>query len=764
MVETRTLVLAAAAGGAAALALAARAARRAAAAAGPAPTDFEPFLKRHVDNPSAANAAGRAAGRAAARVERVFDPAAPTSFEAYLKRDAPAGPATPDGEDAAADSASDAASTIDPAARPVAVLFGTEFGFSREVAERLAAALIASSSSSSSAAPIHPELLDMADFPSGLPALARAQALLVACSTQGDGVPPGEARAFVDWLRSPAAPALDGVPFSVCALGDTSYAHFAACGKALDARLGELGGARLAPRVDVNREDYGAVDGWIAAAVAGVGALALAPAADLAGGGLLAAGEGGGGEGEAKRFSKARPFYAAAVAVEGLCNIASAGDKDTVRVELDLGDSGLTYLPGDALGIWPTNAPALVAELLAELPEGSAGLLVCRPAWHYADAALEAGATSVALPEALARCYDLRAPRPELLAALRDALQAALAAEGPVAAKGPAATNGNGHAANGNGHAASNGNGHAASNGNGKAANGKAANGTACAEHGCLSDKLAALAALAAAAAAAEAYLAPRHVADVLRDWRPAALGPAELLACLRQLAPRLYSISSSPLEDPRRVQATVAAVRYASLGAARAGVCSTQLGERLPLGSTLPVYVHANPDFRLPADAATPIVMVGPGTGLAPFRAFLQQRILGAAAAGAAAPRPGRATLFFGCRRRDQDFLYGPLLEAWAAEGAVELVTAFSREDPSGKKVYVQDRLRERGDAVWADLYDRRGHFYVCGDAAGMAPAVEGALLDVAAARLPGGAPAARAWLDQMAAEGRYQRDVWFS
>jgi sulfite reductase (NADPH) flavoprotein alpha-component len=394
-----------------------------------------------------------------------------------------------------------------------------------------------------------------------------------------------------------------------------------------------------------------------------------------------------------------------------------------------------------------------VAELLAELPAGSAGLLVRRPAWHYADAALDEGAASVALPDALARCYDLRAPRPELLAALRDALAAALAAEGPAAVT-------KGSNANGNGHAAANGNGHAAVGGNGETANG----GGACAAHGPLSDKLAALSALVADAAAAEAYLAPRHVADVLRDWRPAALGPAELLACLRQLAPRLYSISSSPLEDPRRVQATVAAVRYASLGAARAGVCSTQLGERLPLGSKLPVYIHANPDFRLPADAATPIVMVGPGTGLAPFRAFLQERILGAASAPAGAPRPSRATLFFGCRRRDQDFLYGPLLEAWAAQGAVELVTAFSREDPSGRKVYVQDRLRERGDAVWADLYDRRGHFYVCGDAAGMAPAVEGALLDVAAARLPGGAPAARAWLDQMAAEGRYQRDVWFS
>jgi sulfite reductase (NADPH) flavoprotein alpha-component len=287
--------------------------------------------------------------------------------------------------------------------------------------------------------------------------------------------------------------------------------------------------------------------------------------------------------------------------------------------------------------------------------------------------------------------------------------------------------------------------------------------------------------------AALDAYLAPRHVIDVLRDSGLAAarkLGASGLLPALRQLQPRLYSISSSPAEARARVQATIAVVRYESLGADRSGVCSTFVAERVLGGANAaapaaaPVFISKNPDFRLPKDPSTPIIMVGPGTGLAPFRAFIVDRLLAAGAdpiaigtTGDGQPQPqqfngmGPMVLFFGCRRRDQDYLYGGDLERWAAAGAVELHTAFSRE-PGQPKRYVQQRLAEAGARVW-ELLEAGAHFYICGDASAMAPAVEEELLRVIAARVAGDdgdkQAAARAYFDKLVAAGRFERDVWF-
>lgn len=200
--------------------------------------------------------------------------------------------------------------------------------------------------------------------------------------------------------------------------------------------------------------------------------------------------------------------------------------------------------------------------------------------------------------------------------------------------------------------------------------------------------------------------------------------------------------------------------------------------------GTLLPVFISKNPDFRLPQNPATPIIMVGPGTGLAPFRSFILQRLLeqqqqqDTAAAAAAGGGCGPMHLFFGCRRRDQDFLYGQQLQQWHEQGALTLHTAFSREDAS--KVYVQQRLREAGAEVWR-LLEAGGHFYVCGDAGSMAGAVETALLDIIAQHIGAGKAAAaageqeaaaaaaaqsaaQAYLKQLSDSGRYERDVWFS
>jgi sulfite reductase (NADPH) flavoprotein alpha-component len=185
---------------------------------------------------------------------------------------------------------------------------------------------------------------------------------------QGDGVPPTEARDFCEWLTAGKAGPLAGLPYSVCALGDTTYTHFCRCGKQLDAALAAAGAAALQPRVDVDKEDWPKVDAWIAGVLAGLTDLAAAGSlksfAEL--GGVRNAADGAEAAAAAaaagSKFSKSRPYYARVVAVEGLCVLEGPDDKDTVRLELELGADaaaagGLAYLPGDALGIWPSNPP-----------------------------------------------------------------------------------------------------------------------------------------------------------------------------------------------------------------------------------------------------------------------------------------------------------------------------------------------------------------------------------------------------------------------
>jgi len=227
---------------------------------------------------------------------------------------------------------------------------------------------------------------------------------------------------------------------------------------------------------------------------------------------------------------------------------------------------------------------------------------------------------------------------------------------------------------------------------------------------------------------------------------------PEAFIECLEPLQPRLYSISSSPAATPGRLSLTVDAVRYALGGRTRLGVCSTFLGGRLPEGARLKAYLQKAHGFALPADPAVPIIMVGPGTGIAPFRAFLHERQATAA--------PGRNWLVFGHQRRATDFFYEDELSAMQAAGHLtRLDTAWSRD--VGAKVYVQDRLRAGGADLWSWLQDG-AHFYVCGDATRMAKDVERAVMDVAETHGKLQPEQARAFLAELKAAGRYQADVY--
>jgi sulfite reductase (NADPH) flavoprotein alpha-component len=227
---------------------------------------------------------------------------------------------------------------------------------------------------------------------------------------------------------------------------------------------------------------------------------------------------------------------------------------------------------------------------------------------------------------------------------------------------------------------------------------------------------------------------------------------PEGLMEVLEPLQPRLYSISSSPKTNPGRVSLTVDTVRYEAGGRERLGVASTWFAERLPPSGELLVYVQKAHNFALPADDATPIIMVGPGTGVAPFRAFVHERH----ARGATGP----AWLFFGHQRAQHDHFYADEWEMFMQRGTLtRLSLAWSRD--AGPKTYVQDRMRESGAELW-DWLCRGAHFYVCGDARRMARDVEGALRDIAAAH--GGLPAeaSAGFLSDLKARGRYQADVY--
>ncbi|MDB6000902.1 MAG: putative sulfite reductase flavoprotein alpha-component [Rhizobacter sp.] len=247
------------------------------------------------------------------------------------------------------------------------------------------------------------------------------------------------------------------------------------------------------------------------------------------------------------------------------------------------------------------------------------------------------------------------------------------------------------------------------------------------------------------------AFARSHHVIDVIRKFPVKGLDAARLVAALRPLQPRLYSIASSSKAAPDEVHLTVSTVRYTLHGEPREGVASGQLAHRLELDDTLPVYVQSAPHFRLPADDV-PIVMVGAGTGVAPYRAFLQEREVRGAT--------GPSWLFFGERNFRSDFLYQTEWQAWLKDGVLRRMdVAFSRD--AGAKVYVQHRLLEHAREVYAWL-EEGAHLYVCGDANHLAPDVHQSLADIVMRQGGRGEDGAHEYLQRLQREHRYQRDVY--
>lgn len=534
------------------------------------------------------------------------------------------------------------------------VLYGSQTGNAEGLAEQLG--------EQAAARGIKATVADMANYKPRQ--LKNEQFVAVITSTHGEGDPPDNALDFHEFLHGRKAPALKALHFGVLALGDTSYTHFCQTGKDFDSRLAELGASRLVERVDCDLDYDDPAEAWI-------NTLLEAMEASAGTGDTVSTGQKPQSAPSQSTYSRKNPFPAPIL--DNLVLNGRGSGKETRHIELSLEDSGLSYQPGDALGIYPENHPDLVAAIIGKLaldPEEKVSL----------------GETDTTLAKALQHYREITVlTRPlmeQWVAYSEDQALQKLVAD---------------------------------------------------------SDEL-------------TEWLRGRDLLDLLEAWPVAGLGADTLTAMLRKLPPRLYSIASSQAAVEDEVHITVASVRYEAHDRAREGVASTWLADRLEADATIPVYIDPNKNFKLPQDDDTPIIMIGPGTGVAPFRAFLQERDERGA--------QGRNWLFFGEQHFHSDFLYQSEWLAWRRQGLLDRITvAFSRDQ--AEKVYVQHRIREQAAGIWAWLQEG-ACIYVCGDADAMAPDVNEALIDVVAQEGNRSRESATEYLRDLAREKRYQRDVY--
>jgi len=247
-------------------------------------------------------------------------------------------------------------------------------------------------------------------------------------------------------------------------------------------------------------------------------------------------------------------------------------------------------------------------------------------------------------------------------------------------------------------------------------------------------------------------YMKQRDFLDLLRDFGPWNASAEQMVALLRKMPPRLYSIASSLTANPDEVHLTIGAVRYSAHGRERKGVCSVLCAERLQVGDKLPVFIQPNKHFKLPDCLDKDIIMVGPGTGIAPFRSFLQERAVNQGA--------GRSWLFFGNQHEASDYLYRDELENLHTDGVLSrLEVAFSRD--TVQKVYVQHKMLANSKELYEWL-KHGAHFYVCGDMEHMATDVHNTLIEIIEKEGTMARDAAEAYLNELQKQGRYQRDVY--
>lgn len=549
-----------------------------------------------------------------------------------------------------------AAAAVQPVSKDVTVLYGSQTGNSEGLAKKTAQHLEDKG--------FQVTLSSMSDFkPNNL---KKINNLLVIVSTHGEGDPPDNALSFHEYVHGRRAPKLDHLSFSVLSLGDSSYEFFCQTGKEFDERFKELGGTRLFDRVDCDLDYDEPFSEWLQGVVSSLSeGEAVSIPQESAGVNNQAVSE----------YSRTNPFYA-----EVLENINLNGrgsNKETRHLELSLEGSGLVYEPGDSLGIYPTNNPALVDELIQ----------TC--GWNAEESVtVHKNGDTLPLKEALTSHFEitvLTKPLLQKIAALTKSESLhALLEEGNE-------------------------------------------------------EKL-------------KEYIAGRDLVDAARDFGPFEGTAAEFTSILRKIPARLYSIASSLKANDEEVHLTIGAVRYDAHGRERQGVCSILCAERLQPGDTLPVYIQHNQNFKLPQDPDTPIIMVGPGTGIAPFRSFMQEREeMGA---------NGKSWLFFGDQHFVTDFLYQTEWQKWLKDGVLtKMDVAFSRD--TEEKVYVQHQMKKQSKELFEWL-EQGAYVYICGDEKHMAHDVHNTLLSIIQEEGAMSKEKAESYLANLQQQKRYQRDVY--
>jgi sulfite reductase (NADPH) flavoprotein alpha-component len=533
------------------------------------------------------------------------------------------------------------------------IIYASQTGNAKGVAEAL--------EQEAHALSIPVQLFDASDYKGK--DLAKETHVVIVASTNGEGEAPDNAIALHEFLQSKKAPKLDSLHYAVIGLGDSSYEFFCQTGKDFDAFLAKQGATALLERVDCDVDYEDVASHWrqqvLAVIKESLGSVQLDAAPQ---GNAVATGQ--------SQFNKQNPYTATLLANQKITGRDS--DKDVRHIEIDLDGSGLSYQPGDALGVWYENSSELVNQVLAAV--GLSGV-----------ESIDIDSESLSIHSALVSKFEITASNPQFIAQIAE-LSESKALNELVADK----------------------------------------------------DKL-------------REYSANTQIVDVLTQAK-VKLSAEQLIGSLRKLTPRLYSIASSQTEVEDEVHLTLGVVEYEEEGELRQGGASSFLSHRLEEGDNVKVFIEHNNNFKLPQDDSVPVIMIGPGTGIAPFRSFIQERDNRGA--------EGKNWLFFGDRTFTQDFLYQVEWQKYLKSGLLtQLDVAFSRDQH--EKVYVQHRILENAEQVWQWLQEG-AYIYVCGDASRMAKDVHEALVSVAQEQGQLGREQAEEFINELRKAKRYQRDVY--
>lgn len=546
-------------------------------------------------------------------------------------------------------------SLLEAVKQEATILYGSQTGNAQQVAGKLKTALESQG--------VEVVLSAMSDFKTNN--LKKQKNIFIITSTHGEGDPPDNAISFHSFLYGKRAPKLEDVSFSVLSLGDSSYEFFCKTGLDFDEQLEKLGGKRIVPRVDCDLDYDDQVSQWIGQVVEAMAQNTPSKQLEYQNIPVAVA------AGEKSAYDKNNPFYAEVL--ESINLNGRGSNKKTQHLELSLEGSGLTYEPGDSVGILPENDANLVTAL--QLSLGFEGSEVVTVKNH-----------SKSLNEALTLHFEITVLTKPLLQKLavfseNDKLEALLEDDSKL-----------------------------------------------------------------------KEYVYGRDLLDVVQTFGPFNWNAQQFVDQLRKNPVRLYSIASSQKANEEEVHLTIGKVFYEVDERERLGVVSGQVAERIEIGDKIPVYIHKNPNFRLPENAQTPIIMIGAGTGIAPYRSFLEER--------AEAGIESNAWLFFGDQHFVTDFLYQTELQRWLKDGTLtKLSVAFSRD--TEQKVYVQHRLLENAEEVYRWL-NEGAVIYVCGDEKYMAHDVDQTLRKIVAEQGGKTEEEVTLFFNELKSQKRYQRDVY--